>query len=270
MAEGKHMEEPEDETGKQGAYTVQALDNAISLLMLVADNPDLGLSDLSRKLGAGKARVYRQLKTLEDRGLVACSEPNRTYRLGYAALLLGAKASAQIDLVQSARPYLARLGEELQETIQFRLLDGTESVCVASWEPVRDLRVQTQIGLRKPLHAGSSKVLLAFLPDDERERVLALPRKRYTPNTIVDDIELKESLAAIRRNGFGVSRGEINPDLVSATAPVFRQGGRITGVINVAAPAGRMDEERLQFAIRRVTAVARDLTVSLGGKPPTG
>lgn len=268
MEMSEHADAPEEETGKPGTYTIQALDNAISLLMLVADNPDLGLSDLSRKLGAGKARVYRQLKTLEERGLVVCSEPNRTYRLGLATLMLGAKASDQIDLVAIAKPFLAQLGEELRETTQFRMLDGEESVCVASWEPVRDVRVQGLIGYRRPLHAGSGKVLLAYLPEREQSRLLSRTRTRFTTNTLIDVQDLKEVLAKIRRDGYGVSRGEVNTDHVSITAPIFQQGGAVVGVINVATPTERLDDAKLQFILLRLRAVCRDVTAAIGGTPP--
>jgi IclR family KDG regulon transcriptional repressor len=251
-----------------GGYTIQALDTAISLLMLIADQPDLGLSDLSRRLEAGKARVYRQLKTLEERGLVVCAEPNRTYRLGPSALMLGAKASRQIDLVTIARPFLARLGAQVQETTQLRVLDADETVCVASWEPARELRVQAFIGRRRPLYAGSSKVILAHLPEPERSKVLSRKRTRITDNTIVDLDRLKAALDRITQQGFGVSHGEINSDLVSVTAPIFKLGGIIAGAINIAAPAGRMKSEQLELAIRLVKSAAADLTSAIGGSIP--
>lgn len=260
--------EPGADARGQGAYTVQALDTAISLLMLIADEPDLGLSELGRRLKAGKARVYRQLKTLEERGLVVCSEPQRTYRLGLSALMLGAKASRQIDLVAVARPFLARLGEEFQETIQLRILDGDETVCVASWEPARDLRVHGLIGRRRPLHAGSSKVFLAYLPEREQSRIFSREMPRFTENTIVDVARLKVALGQIVRDGFGVSRGEVNSDLISVTAPIFKLGGIIGGAINLAAPASRVDDQKLQRTINQLKAVSREVTAAIGGSMP--
>jgi IclR family KDG regulon transcriptional repressor len=251
--------------GTGTAYTIQALDTAISVLMLIADQPDLGLSALSRHLRAGKARVYRQLKTLEERGLVVCAEPNRTYRLGPSALMLGAKASRQIDLVAIAKPFLARLGEQVQETIQLRVLDGDETVCVASWEPARELRVQAFIGRRRPLYAGSSKAILAHMSEPERNRILSRKRVRITDNTIVDLDQLKRVLDRIAQQGFGVSHGEVNSDLVAVAAPIFKLGGVVVGSINIAAPAGRMKNEQLELAIRLVKSTAEDLTAAIGG-----
>lgn len=266
---GEVARDVEKESGGTGtAYTIQALDTAISVLMLIADQPDLGLSALSRHLKAGKARVYRQLKTLEERGLVVCAEPNRTYRLGPAALMLGAKASRQIDLVAIAKPYLSRLGEQVQETIQLRVLDGDESVCVASWEPARELRVQAFIGRRRPLYAGSSKAILAYMPEPERNRILSRKRMRITGNTIVDLDQLKEVLDRIVQQGVGISHGEVNSDLISVVAPIFKLGGIIVGAINIAAPAGRMKNEQLKLAIRLVKSTAEDLTAAIGGSIP--
>ncbi|SFJ51793.1 transcriptional regulator, IclR family [Bosea sp. OK403] len=256
------------ESASGGGYTIQALDTAISLLMLVADQPDLGLSDLSRRLKAGKARVYRQLKTLEERGLVVCAEPNRTYRLGPSALTLGAKASRQIDLVAMAKPFLSRLGEKLQETAQLRMLDGDETMCVASWEPVRDLHVQGLIGRKRPLYAGAGKVILAHLPKQEQSRILSHARQRFTANTLVDGEQLKAALERIVHEGFGVSHGEINSDLVSVAAPVFKLGGAIAGAINVGAPATRMNAGQLELAIRLVKSASEDLTAAIGGSVP--
>ena len=251
--------------GTGTAYTIQALDTAISVLMLIADQPDLGLSALSRQLRAGKARVYRQLKTLEERGLVVCAESNRTYRLGPSALMLGAKASRQIDLVAIAKPHMARLGEQVQETIQLRVLDGDETVCVASWEPARELRVQAFIGRRRPLYAGSSKAILAYMPEPERNRILSRKRVPITGNTIVDIDQLKKALDRIAQQGVGVSYGEVNSDLVAIAAPIFKLGGTIVGSINIAAPAGRMKNEQLELAIPLVKSAAQDLTAAIGG-----
>ena len=38
-------------------YRVDAVDAALGVLMLIADTPDLGLSELTRRSGQNKARV---------------------------------------------------------------------------------------------------------------------------------------------------------------------------------------------------------------------
>lgn len=258
----------EIETPAAGSYTIQALDTAISLLMLVADQPDLGLSQLSRRLKAGKARVYRQLKTLEERGLVVCAEPNRTYRLGPAALALGAKASRQIDLVAIARPFLSRIGDQIQETTRLRMRDGDETVCVACWEPVRELRVHGVIGRKRPLYVGSSKVILAHLPEPEQSRILARKRQRFTEGTLVDIDRLKAALDRIVQDGFCISQGESNSDLVSVSAPIFKLGGLIVGSIDVTAPASRLKDDRIELAIRLIRGISGELTAAIGGVAP--
>jgi IclR family KDG regulon transcriptional repressor len=141
-------------------------------------------------------------------------------------------------------------------------------VCVASWEPARELRVQAFIGRRRPLYAGSSKAILAYMPEPERNRILSRKRMRITGNTIVDLDQLKEVLDRIVQQGVGISHGEVNSDLISVVAPIFKLGGIIVGAINIAAPAGRMKNEQLKLAIRLVKSTAEDLTAAIGGSIP--
>ncbi len=74
-----------------------------------------------------------------------------------------------------------------------------------------------------PLHAGASgKVLLAYLPEEKREQIIAgIPLKRYTSLTITNRKDLEESLEEIRKKGFGISRGEREPDAYSVVAPIL-------------------------------------------------
>src|SRR5207247_2206593 len=149
------------------------------------------------------------------------SDDGTGYRLGVAALALGTSAAEHIDIVRLSRPAMAELGEKIRETVQLRVRDGRESICVARWSPERDIQVNAVIGRRRPLHVGSSKVLLAYLDEAEREAFLRGPLERFTPNTIVDPKKLRQRCDQIRRLGMSVSRGEVTEELISITAPVF-------------------------------------------------
>ena len=83
-------------------YRVDAVDAALGVLMLIAETPDLGLSELTRRSGQSKARVYRLLCSLEANGFVNCSTEKRSYRLGLAALAVGNAAARQIDIARAA------------------------------------------------------------------------------------------------------------------------------------------------------------------------
>ena len=139
-----------------------------------------------------------------------------------------------------------------------------ESICVAKWEPGRDIQVNAVIGRRRPLHVGSSKVLLAYLDETEREAFLRGPLERFTPNTIVDPKKLRQKVEQIRRTGMQVSRGEVTEDLISITAPVFGADGRIAATLNVAAPANRAPESRHAEIGEQVKDAARRISQAIG------
>ncbi|MCA1371158.1 IclR family transcriptional regulator [Bradyrhizobium sp. BRP14] len=249
-------------------YKVDAVDRAISLLQTVAGEADLGVSEIARRTGDSKARAFRLLQTLVRRGLLARSADGKGYRLGLAALMLGHAAGEQMDLIRIASPILEELGRQIGETTQLRIRDDQESLCVAKWEPKRDLRVNAVIGRRRPLHAGSSKAFLAYLDEDERESILARPLHRFTAKTVTDPQLLRAGLDKIRNTKYFVSRGEINDDLISITAPVFISPGTVVAALNIAAPAHRVPEERIAELGAMIAQAAHRISAALGFRSP--
>ena len=51
-------------------YSVAAVDYAVDVLLAVAETPDQGVSEIARRLGGSKQRIFRMLRTLEARGLL--------------------------------------------------------------------------------------------------------------------------------------------------------------------------------------------------------
>jgi IclR family KDG regulon transcriptional repressor len=253
-----------DEGRAMQSYSVAAVDYALDVLLAVAEMPDQGVSEIARRLGGSKQRIFRMLRTLETRGLLVRDATSKGYRLGFLALTLGTAAQEQNDLARLASPLIHALTEATRETVQLRIRDGGETVCIAKSEPQRDVRVNATVGRRSPLHVGSSKMFLAYMPQEEAERIIAVGLRRFTPNTITDPNRLRARLAAIRAAGHCVSRGEMSIDLVSITAPVFDAGGRLSATINVAAPAARVTEERAAQIVLLAKGTAQQLSQLLG------
>jgi IclR family transcriptional regulator, KDG regulon repressor len=229
---------------EENSNIIQAVDTAISVLMAVAQNPDARLTDIARKLDETKPRTLRMLRTLEHRGFVR-KTPKGSYRLGNTIIVLGTAASTQVDLVKIATPILESIGQKVNETVQLRIIDNAESLCIAKFEPSRDLRVHALVGRRRPLYAGSSKVLLAFLPQQLQLQMLPAHLNRFTQRTITDRNKLMTQLHAIRKAGYCISRGEVSEQLVSVAVPVLAFDGSVIAGLNIAAPAFRTQDSDL-------------------------
>jgi IclR family KDG regulon transcriptional repressor len=246
-------------------YTVEAVEKALGLLFLVAQQPGLGVTELAKRSGNTKARAFRLLNTLEQSGLVQRQGESTTFSLGYKAVTLGASAQEQLSLVRLAENYLPNIGMRCNENVFVRVRDGLETVCVARWEAPHAVRVYTVIGNRRPLYVGASgKLLLAFASPEIQEAVLSSDLKRLTANTIVDRNKLEAELVQIRQNGYSASFGEADTDAAAVAAPVRNANGYVVATLSIAAPANRMNHENLSKFIELAQIGAHEFSIELG------
>lgn len=252
-------------------YTVSAVDEALGLLLLVADSPGVGVTELAKRSNNTKARAFRLLSTLEGRGFVQRYSDPPVYKLGHRTLLLGFAAQSQIDLVSLAKRHLQELGEHFNETVQLRVRDGLETVCVALWESTHEVRVGARLGKRRQLHAGSSgKVFLTFGPAEIREAILASELVRFTPQTIVQRGRLAKELAKVRAQGYATSNSEVSREICSVAAPVWDARGEIVATLGLSVPASRTSDSKMEAFAKGVVAKARQLSADLGHKEEEG
>jgi IclR family transcriptional regulator, KDG regulon repressor len=247
-------------------YTVAAVDEALGLLFLVAQYPGLGVTELAKRSGNTKARAFRLLSTLEQRGLVQHQSGQPVYQLGFQALQLGAAAQEQVDLVRLANSCLLDIGARCNENTQVRVRDGLDSVMVAGWESTQTVRVHA--GNRRSLHAGSSgKVLLAYAPEEIRQAVLSSELQQFTPNTIIHRSKLAKELLNIKARGYGTSFGEFALDAASVAAPVRDSTGNVIATLSIAGPSSRIRHDNSQLFIDLALLGAKTLSQALGYVP---
>ncbi|GGG65252.1 IclR family transcriptional regulator [Salipiger pallidus] len=238
------------------------------MLLEVARHPGVGVTELARKTGLSKSRAYRLLHTMEQKQIISRSG-EATYGLGEAMLVLGINASTQIDLIRLATPILEQLCQRVNETVQLRIIDGFEALCIAKAEPSRDLRVHANVGRRRPLYAGSPKCLLAFQSKEFIDDCVPEHPPALTSNTPSTREAVMDELARIRSQGFCVSRSEASEHQVSCAAPVFAMNRQVIASIHVVAPAFRIRESELEHSIRLVTSSAQKLSQALGSEAGT-
>lgn len=251
-------------------YRVDAVDCAIDVLQAIAHEQGLSMADIARKVGGSRQRVFRMIKTLEARDLIERGRDGKSYRIGIATMLLGAAARGQFDLVQVAEPIMAETGKATQETLQLRIRDGSESLCVACWEPDRLVRVHVDVGQRRSFFGGSSKIFLAHMSDEECRRFLIAPLPRYTANSITDVNAMLARLEEIRRDGYAISHGEVNEELVSISAPIFGADEKLIAVLNLAAPASRMPPAVAETVAKQVVEAAGRISRLMRFSQPPG
>lgn len=252
-------------TDSGDGYLVASVDRAVQLLLALAEMPDSGVTELAERTGCTKSLTFRLLYTLETRGLVRKDPDRRTYSLGYRALLLGDQSRRQSQLITAAEPVLADLASETRENALLLVREGRNSVVVAMRASPQQLRIFATVGRLGPLHAGGApKVLLAFAPEQVIQDVVSGALESFTDVPVSDGATLASTLNRIRRDGYTVSVGELDPDIFSVAAPVRDHSGGVVAALSVNGPTARF-KDGAEVKIRdAVLSAANRLSQLLG------
>jgi len=248
----------------------EAAGRVADVLLMFAGGPQyLGVSAISRELGLSKAVVHRILRSLVSRQMLQTDPGVPGYRLGPAAVALGASALSRFETRTAAMPVLRRLRDETGETTTLSGLVGEERVYLAQFESPNEVKMTVDLGVRFPLHAGSSgKAILAFLPEARREAVLSRPLPSLTDRTVTDTDALRAELAEIVRTGVAVSTGERRSDAGSVAAPLFGPDGEPHGAISVCGSRHRFTPDRVERWRELVLAAAEEISRSWAWSRP--
>jgi DNA-binding IclR family transcriptional regulator len=245
----------------------RAANRVVDILELVARHHDgLALRDVSAQLEAPKSSLLPLLRALTARSFLAQGRAGE-YRLGPAALELGAAAPPQRELAEIARPAVVELMRRTGETVFVAVLssDRTAVVYVDKVESDHIIRYAGGVGDRRPLHATSSgKAILAFLPPEEREEILrGLSLARHTERTVTSPAALRASLEEVRRTGVCVTVDEMVAGASGIAAPVFDRYDRVVAACAIGGPTDRV-RPRLKPLTAEVKNTARTLSQRLG------
>jgi IclR family KDG regulon transcriptional repressor len=231
------------EIGRQGATTVE----------------------LGRRLGLHRTTVHRFIQTLARRGYAEQISDSDRYRVGLRVLGLASTTMAGLTVREVAMPILEALNRETNETVHLVMLDRGEVVTIDRVEAEQPVALRTYIGARRPAYCSAAgKAMLAYMPEDLVDAILARGMPPRTPQTITDPIHLKAQLWEVTQRGYALDDEENLEGVRCAAAPVFNLEGRLAGGISLSAPAMRVNRARLLELAASVLAAARELSHQLG------
>jgi IclR family transcriptional regulator, KDG regulon repressor len=250
-----------------GTQTLTSVANAARLLREFGrGDPQLGVSELARRVGIAKSSAHRIVHTLAREGLLERVDETGAYRLSLTMQMLGATAQAASSLHSAATAALDQLRNLSRETVHLAVLDGLEVVYVERRESPGAVQTFGRIGNRGSAHStGSGKVLLAFLPPDELERRLAGARlARRTPYTITSKDQLRAELLRVRAQGWAENVNEAMIGFASVAAPIRNRAGEVVAAVSVAGPVQRLSGDSLRRFARPVSECAALISRRLG------
>ncbi len=246
--------------------SVQSVQKAISILKAFSiQEPELGVNELSRRVGLHKSTVSRLLCTLEQAALVERNPVTEKFSLGVGLIPLAGLVISHADVRRAARAPLQWLADTTEETINLAVLDGEQVINVEQIPSSRLVKNIGWVGRRSPLHCTSTgKVLLAHMPEAKIGRVLVPPLASFAPNTITNPAQLREELTKIRDDGFAVGREELEEGLNALAAPVRNHEGRVVAAVSVSGPSYRVSPDKFPMLSGLVKEAANRIATQLG------
>jgi DNA-binding IclR family transcriptional regulator len=246
-------------------YEIDVLRKAVLVLRALAEKEgNLGVSELGREIGIGKASVFRILHTLAEHGFVRQDPDTKAYALGPALIVLGQAAADGIDFRREARPAMEDLTAESGMPTYLNVPGTHDVVCLEHVPSLAGINLYGREGHTMPYHAcPSGLVLLAYGPPERLERVLADGLRRYASRTLVGKRALRIELEQVRAQGYSVGVDDLEEGVTSIAAPVRDLAGRVIGALGVAGFShlfdGRVDELvlRVQESAAAISAAGR-------------
>ena len=252
-----------------GRYSIAAVDRALDLMQALARIGPASLAELAKEARCTRTAGFRLLRTMEARGFAIQDRARGSWRLGARWGGLGRAAADQGALAAVALPIMAELSRAQRETVYLRVRDGMESVTIAALRADEGQRLYTEVGARRPLHAGAGRLLLAHAPETVQRQILAQRLPRFTSATRTDPEWILADVKRILSRGWLLTSEEVEEGAVSVAAPVRDSTDAVIAALFLAGPAPRLRPPRARELVVPVLHAAEQLSLALGAAPST-
>jgi len=225
----------------------QSIKAALSLFTVfekISEVQPIGVSELARLTGLDKSRVQRILLTLSEADwIVPAAGKTRRWQVGSKPVSIVRRAG-RLQLLERALVEMAALRDEFDETVFLAAPQQGRMVVLDSASTSTPLRIQFNAGDSFAAHSASAVAILAALPRDEPNGLLA-------PTT---DADITRRTALARKTGVA----ELNSgEFISLAAAIVDEFGSPFATLTLAGPAQRMSAIRRKTIAMALLAAAR-------------
>ncbi|AFT85639.1 IclR family transcriptional regulator [Paraburkholderia phenoliruptrix BR3459a] len=229
------------ESGSDKGESASSIGRVFAILGAIGEHGQIGISELSQRLGLSKTTVHRVVQTLKALGYVTQEVETERYRLTIRLFELGAKALESVDLVREADVEMRRIGQLTREAVHLGAFDEDAIIYIHKIDADYGLRMQSRIGRRNPLHSTAiGKVLLAWMdPADAREVLSHVELRKSTQKTLASAEAVLSILPRVREQGYGEDNEEQEEGLQCLAVPVFDRFGRVIAGLSISFPTMR-------------------------------
>ncbi|WP_307060154.1 IclR family transcriptional regulator [Streptomyces achromogenes] len=242
---------------------MKSVTRSLRILEAVAQHQPVTVGELTKIFGLPKSTVQRTLVTLAEAGWLRASRKDTTrWEVGARVLAVRPAALQGSSLFAAARDPMVQLRDKVNETIHLSVPDALQCMVVVDRvdcdHPVRTFHA---IGDTSPLHAtATGRAVLANLPKQDIEELIAQGLERYSETTPADPEDLRAELRQIRTDGYAVNRNQYRPGVCAIAAPILDEDGTPLATVAISMPDSRYDADELPEWGRLVADTAAEIT----------
>ncbi|MFC8301278.1 IclR family transcriptional regulator [Micromonospora orduensis] len=248
----------------------QSIRRAIDLIRRSAERP-LSLTEAADVLGVHKSTALRILRTLEAERFVRRTGAG-TYVLGSGLIELSELALGSMDLRQFAAAPLRALQRATGHTVHLAQLTGDEIIYIdkVDSQAFDAVKLPSRVGRAVSVYASAvGKTILAYLPPEERDRLLShVVFERFTDTTLADHDLLEAELTGIRERGWAADNGEHDAYVMCVAAPIRDSRGLVIAAASITAIEVIANLDQLKNNLPLLLATANQISSELGYTSP--
>ena len=250
---------------------MKSIEVTLSLLKTLAESEDgVSVLDIARKISFSKSSTHRALQVLEREKFAIKDPTTNRYKCGPALFNIAFNFLANFNLRQLARPVLRNIVDGINENVYLCVYIDKILYFIEKVESDHPIRYVNPMGKRQFLHAAApGKVIMAHLPAEQIEDMIARGLPQYTPNTITDPEQLRRELKTIKKQGYATSFGEFATGGNAIAVPLLNPSRHPIGCIDMVIPEERYDRDRLEeyvSLLNQGTEALQNLIQQYGGQ----
>jgi DNA-binding IclR family transcriptional regulator len=232
---------------------------------VIAEGSSRSIASIARDLGVPIATAHRQVASLVADGYLARQGAGFHIAGPRLLRLLGQLDEKQV-IANCAAPVLHRLAGTLRCVVQLGTLEG-DMVTYRIKTGAGAGHLFTRVGMQLEAYcSGIGKVLLAWLPENDREAYLATgPFPALTARTITAPAALRQELARVREQCHAMDVGEIAEGLRCIAVPIRSPDGLVRAAISASRSAAQRGASPLEVILPEIQVAAAEIEDVLAG-----
>jgi len=241
--------------------SVQSVDRALTILEILGEKGEAGVTEIAAELKIHKSTASRLLTALLSRNLVEQLSDRGRYRLGMGLVRLAGTVSSNLEPVAASRSVTRAIADQYGETVNIAVLNDNKVLYVDQVAGSHIMTMTSWLGQVVPIHCtATGKVLVAWLEDKKRKSTFPTKFAKLAKNTITSAAEFEKELKKVRELGYAIADEEMDEGFTAVAAPIRDSHQDVVAAIVVSGPSARMTRLNLELVGQNLIKAGKQLS----------